>query len=60
MIAAKGDEIYFFCLLSKEKNIVCFDIQMEQLFLENDFSLVSDLFSEFSSWILKAKKIAEI
>lgn len=60
MIAAKGDEIYFFNLLSKEKNIVCFDIKMEQLFLENGFSLVLDLFSDFSSWILTAKKLAEI
>lgn len=39
---------------------MCFDIEMEQLFLQNDFSLVLDLFSDFLSWILKGKKIAEI
>lgn len=39
---------------------MCFDIKMEQLFLQNDFSLVLDLFSDFLSWILKGKKIAEI
>lgn len=36
---------------------MCFDIEMEQLFLQNDFSLVLDLFSDFLSWILKGKKL---
>lgn len=36
---------------------MCFDIKMEQLFLQNDFSLVLDLFSDFLSWILKGKKL---